>query len=131
MSIAVADADISEVAFRLAMIEPLDISFAPDAEVMIRATFMSKRSADWNVTWPAQSAENKFVGRHLNFKLASLVAGLDAASNIPLRSLNLRFQKRLRMDSVLGTVDPQDFINQAFSVEGDIELNLKIKHTET
>jgi hypothetical protein len=127
LSIVVAESTISTVAFRLAMIESLELSFQPDQQVMVKVTFMSKRSANWNVTWPSIISENKFVGRDLNFKLATLASGLAAAENIPLRSLTLKFAKRLRMDSVLGTVDPQDFINQAFSIDGDIELNLEDK----
>lgn len=127
LSIAVTESDISEMAFRLAMIESVEITFVPDDQVMVKVVFMSKRSADWNFTMPAHIAENKFVGRHLHFKLATAVAGLDAASDIPLKSLTLRFEKRLRMDSVLGTVEPADILNQAFSIEGDIELNLEDK----
>jgi hypothetical protein len=127
LSIVVAESTISAVAFRLAMIETLELTFQPDQQVMVKVTFMSKRSADWTITWPSIISENKFIGRDLNFKMATLTSGLAAASNIPLRSLTLKFAKRLRMDSVLGTVDPQDFINQAFSIEGDIELNLEDK----
>lgn len=127
LSLSVVESTISEMAFRLAMIESLQLSVVPDGQLMASATFMSRRSADWNVASPAYVAENKFVGRHLNFKLATLTTGLDAAATIPLRSLTIRFEKRLRMDSVLGTVDPADFLNQAISIEGDLELNLEDK----
>jgi hypothetical protein len=127
VSIAVEEGGIAEMAFRLAMIETLEITYKPDELVTCKVTFMGKRSADWNVTMPAAIAENKFVGRHLQFKIAADTASLTAATKIPLKSLTLRFEKRLRMDSVLGTVDPVDFLNQAFSVEGDVELNLEDK----
>lgn len=127
LSISVVESAMASMAFRLAMIETLEITIAPDQEAMVKVTFLSKRSADWNVTLPSIIAENKFVGRHLTFKLATDTSGLAAASGLALRSLSIKFAKRLRMDSVVGTVDPQDFINQAFSIEGDIELNLTDK----
>lgn len=127
LSISVVESDIAEMVFKLSMIESLEITFKPDDVVLCRVTFMSKASDDYNLGTPSYIAENKFVGRHLNFKLASLTSGLTAASTIPLKSLTLRFLKRLKMDSVVGTVDPADFLNQAFSIEGDLELNLEDK----
>lgn len=127
LSISVIEAGIAEMAFRLAMIESMEITIVPDNVVTCRVTFMSKRSADWNHGATSYIAENKFLGRHLTFKLATLTSGLSGASNIPMRSLTIRFIKNLRMDSVLGTVDPADFLNQAFSIEGDMTLNLTDK----
>lgn len=127
LSLSIIESAIASMAFRLAMIESMEITIVPDAEVMVKVTFMSKRSADWTLSAASYVAENKFVGRHLTFKLATLTSGLTGASNIPLRSLKLKFEKRLRGDFVLGTVDPQDFLNQAFSLEGEIELSLEDK----
>lgn len=127
LSLSVVEADIAEMVYRLAMIEELEITFAPDQEVMCKVTFMSKRSQDYNLGTPTYTAENKFVGRHLNFKLASLTSGLGAASNIPLRKLTLRFTKRLKMGNYTGTVDVMDIFNQAFSIEGDVEMDLTDK----
>lgn len=128
LTIAVKEQGLStSMLFQLAMIEKLEINIVPDEIVTCRVTFMSKRSKDYSFSNASVIAENKFIGRHLTFKLASLTSGLTAASNIPLKKLTLRFEKRLKTDFVLGTVDPEDILNQAFSIEGDLELNLEDK----
>jgi hypothetical protein len=127
MTIAVEEGGIVESAYRLSMIDKLEIKVVPDDMVTCKVSFLGKKSADWTVTMPARIEENKWLGRHLQFKIATLASGLAATTKIPLKSLTLRFEKRLKMDSVNGTVEPVDILNQAFSIEGDIELNLEDK----
>lgn len=127
LSLSVIESDVASMAFRLAMIDSLEIALVPDGEAMCTVGFMSKRSANWGLSAASYIAENKFLGRHLDFKLASLASGLGAASTIPLRSLTIKFIKNVMMDSVLGTVDPADFLNRAFAIEGTVELDLTDK----
>jgi hypothetical protein len=122
LAITVQDNDLGDVMFKLAMIEQLEMVITPDQLVRITVDFMSKPATTGVVATPSYAAENLFLGRHLTFKLASLTSGLSAASKIPLTSLTLRFIKRLRPDNVVGTVEPIDFINQAFSIEGEFTL---------
>lgn len=128
LTIAVKEQGLSTaMLFALSMIERLEITMTPEAVVTMKATFMSRRSKDYTFSNASVAAENKFLGRHLIFKLATLTSGLSAASAISLKKLTLRFEKRLRNDFVLGTVDAEDVLNQGFSLEGDLELNLEDK----
>lgn len=122
LAITVQEHDFGDVMFKLAMIEQMEITITPDQLVKVSVDFMSKPATTGVVATPSYTAENLFLGRHLTFKLASATSGLAAASKIPITSLTIRFIKRLRADNVLGTVEPIDFINQAFSIEGEVQL---------
>ncbi|MCK4686645.1 MAG: hypothetical protein KAT66_00785 [Candidatus Lokiarchaeota archaeon] len=116
------DDPIGDLIFELAMIESLSISITPDELVKYTVSFKSKNSAG-NTVSSSYSAENKFLGRYLTFKLASVTGDLDAASGISLKSLNITFTKNLELDNVLGTVQPEDILNKLFTISGDLELN--------
>jgi len=110
-----------DLIFELAMIDNMVIDMLPEDVVKFTVDFKSKSSAGSSAT-ASYSAENKFLGRHLTFKLASDTTGLDAASAISLKSLTLTINKNLVLDQVLGTVQPEDILNQAFMISGEIEL---------
>lgn len=124
LAISIHESSVADLMFKLAMIESLQMTIVPDDTVKIAVNFMAKRSVGSSHT-VTYSTENKFIGRHLTFKLASLTSGLSAASNIPLKRLVINFNKRLKMDAVTGTVEPVDFLNQAFSIDGEVEMTLE------
>ena len=110
--------------YRLSMLQSLSITATPEDTVKITASFMGKKGTDTthSVTY---TAHNKFLGRHVSLKLATDTSGLAAATALNIRSLTLNFEKNLRTDSVLGTVEPIDFLNQAFSINGEVEMDLE------
>ena len=57
------------------------------------------------------------------FKIASLTSGLTAATAISLKSLKLTFTKNLVLDQTLGTVQPEDILNRAFNITGELMLD--------
>lgn len=123
LAITVDETNIGDLMFKLAMIESLEIRVVPEDIATMIVNFMSKQSVGTVAAAASYSAENKFMGRHLSFKIASLTSGLAAASNIPLRSLTLRIEKNLRRIQNTGTVQPQDIVNQGFRITGEIELD--------
>lgn len=122
LAISVKESTLAQHMFRLAMINSLEMTFSPDEVVKIKVNFMSKKAAGTSQT-VTYTAENKFVGRHLKFKLATLTSGLAAASHIPLKRLVLRFEKNTVLDHNLGTVQPNDILNQALKITGEVELD--------
>lgn len=122
LDISVQEADVAELHYRLSMLDSLELSVVPDDLVKCVATFMSRSSVGTSVT-PSYIAENKFVGRHLTFKLATLASGLGAASNIPLRSLTLRIEKNTQLVHNTASVEPEDILNKGFRITGEIELD--------
>jgi hypothetical protein len=110
-----------DLIFELAMIESLEITSMPEDVVRFTVDFKSKSSQASSGS-ASYIAENKFLGRHTTFKVAANTGALDAASGISLKSLTLTFNKNLLLDQVLGTVQPEDILNKALSITGEIEL---------
>lgn len=122
MAIVCKDRGIDAYMFRLAMIESMEITIEPEQTVKVKVSFLSKQGVTTTAT-ASYTAEKKFVGRHLTFKLASDTSGLSGASHIPVKKLVIRFEKNLRLDHNLGTVEPEDIQNQAMRISGEVELD--------
>ncbi len=117
------EASIGDLSFRLCMIESLQITIVPDDVVKVTATFMGRHSATAGNHSVSYTAENKFLGRHLTFKIEALTGNLAAGTNIPVRSLTINFEKNLKLIHNSGTVEPEDILNQGFRVTGEVELD--------
>lgn len=117
------EASIGDLSYRLCMIESLTMTIVPEDVVKITATFMGRHSATAGNHTVTYIAENKFLGRHLTFKVEDATGDLAAGSNIPVRSLTLNFAKNLRLVHNSGTVEPEDILNQGFRVTGEVELD--------
>jgi len=109
--------------FKLAMIDSLTIKAVPEDTVKATIKFISKSSGDASTLTPAYVAEDKFVGRHVAIKLATLTGGLDAASKIYPRNLEFTINKSILRDHVLSTGQPYDIVNQKFEITGSFEID--------
>lgn len=116
------DEDNATNQYALCMLNTLEFNMELDGILNFTANFMGKTSTGASAT-ASYSAENKFVKKHLGFKLAANIAGLSGASAISLKSLTLTLTKNVEADNTLGTVEPEDFLNKQFSVEGSVTLN--------
>lgn len=112
--------------FALSMIDSLKISIDDTGIVNYTLSFKSKTAKDYTgQTADYTSLGNKFLQQHLSFKVAADVASLSAATALSVKALDLTISKNTIYDSVLGTVEPEDILNQQLSVEGNITLNLE------
>lgn len=119
------DPDRSDM-YQLGMVNSFQISVEPNGIVSYTVGFMSKVGKDWTSLTPNfTSLGNKFLHQHVQVRLASSIAGLAAATPISLKSLELNINKNTVYDSVMGTVEPEDILNQQLSVEGSLNLNLE------
>lgn len=119
------DSDRSDM-FALGMISSYQLSVEANGLVNHTIGFMSKTSKDWGAqTANYTSLGAKWLHQHVSVKLAAAVGSLAAASPISVKSLELNIIKNTAFDSVIGTVEPEDILNQQFSVEGSLELNLE------
>lgn len=119
------DPDRSEI-YALGMVNTFTVSVEPNGIVNYTVGFMSKTAKDWtSQTANFTSLGSKFLHQHLQFKLASTIGGLSGASAISLKNLELTFNKNTVFDGVMGTVEPEDILNQQLSVEGSLQLNLE------
>lgn len=120
LTIAVDDPN-GDKQFPLAMIEKLSLDFVLGQIMRYTASFISKGSESASVS-KTITLENKFIPTMATIKLASARSGLAAASPIKIQSLKLTINKNLKRKQMLGTMSPDDIINQAISIEGTIQL---------
>lgn len=119
------DPDRSDM-YPLGMIDNLEISVEPNGLIEYTAGFKSKTARDWTSQTPNYtSLGNKFLHQHVQVRLAAVVGDLAAATPISLKKLELNINKNADFDSVIGTVEPEDILNQQLSIEGSLELNLE------
>lgn len=112
--------------YKLGMVDNLQLSVEPSGIVNWTTGFKSKTADEWTTLSPDfTSLGSKFLHQHVSVKLASNIAGLSGATAISLKNLELNINKNTMFDSVMGTVEPEDILNQQISVEGTIELNLE------
>lgn len=112
--------------FPLAVVDSLNITVEPSGIVNYTVGFKSKTARNWAAQTPNfTTLGSKFLHQHTQFKLASAVGGLAAATPISLKNLDLTISRNTVFDSVIGTVEPEDVLGQQLSVEGSIELNLE------
>lgn len=112
--------------FPLGMINSFNISVEPNGIINYTVGFMSKSAKEWTAFTPDfTSLGSKFLHQHVQVRLADNVAGLSAATAISLKNLDLTINKNTIFDSVMGTVEPEDVLNQQLGVEGSLTLNLE------
>lgn len=110
--------------YTLAVVNSLGINVETSGIVNYTVGFMSKVSKDWTEQTPnLTSLGNKFLHQHVEIRLADTVGGLSGASPIKVKSLDVTLSSNTVFDSVIGTVEPEDVLNQQFSVEGSLNLN--------
>lgn len=123
LSILYQDPDLAEI-FPMAVVDSFKMTVDMNAIVTYTVGFKSRVGRDWTPqTLVYTSQGNKFLHQHLIFKLASTIGGLSASTAISLKKLELTIKTNTKFDTVIGTVEPEDILNQQFSVEGQVELN--------
>ncbi len=119
------DPDRSDM-FPLGMVNSFQVSVEPNGIVNYTIGFMSKTAREWSsLTSDFTTLGSKFLHQHVQVRLADTVGALSAATPIALKNLELNISKNTMFDSVIGTVEPEDVLNQQLSVEGSITLNLE------
>lgn len=112
--------------FPLAVVDSFQMSVEMNGIVNYTIGFKSKTARNWAAQTPSYTTiGSKFLHQHVQFRLASAVGSLAAATPISLKSLELNINRNTVFDSVMGTVEPEDILSQEISVEGSINLNLE------
>lgn len=125
LSLYWTDNDRSDM-YALAMVDSFVINVEPSGIVNYTLGFKSKTAKDWaSQSSNYTSLGSKFLHQHVRVRLASAVGGLSAATPISLKNLELTISRNTTFDPVMGTVEPEDIMNQQLSVEGSLQLNLE------
>lgn len=125
LSLYWTDPDRSDL-YPLGMVDTFSISVEPTGIVNYTLGVKSKTAREWTQQSASiSSLGNKFLHQHVQVRLADTVGAVGAATPISVKNLDLTISKNTNYDSVLGTVEPEDILNQQLSVEGSLELNLE------
>lgn len=125
LSIYYKDPDRSDM-FPLGVVDSLNMKVEMNGKVQWKIGFKSKRARGWtSQTASFTTLGAKWLHQHLVFKLAANVGSLTAATAISLKGLELTMSANTMFDGVMGTIEPEDILNQQFSVEGSVTLNLE------
>jgi len=106
--------------YALGMLNSLTMNVVLKDFIKFSAAFMSKIGADTSSS-PSYSAENVFLPQHMSVKFAATVAALGTASASAVKAFNLTINKNVEDWQNLGSTDPADIVNKAFTVSGDLE----------
>lgn len=128
LSVLYQDPDTVKL-YALGVVDSLKITVEQNAIVTYTVGLKAKYGKDWTrQTASFTTIGNKFLHQHLVFKTAATVGALSGASAISLKKLELNITANADYDTKLGTVEPEDILNQQFTVEGSLEL---LKEDET
>lgn len=108
--------------YRLVMINTFELTQELEDILRFSSNFLGRTSKGSSAS-ASYITEAKFTKKHLTFKLAATTADLAAASAISLKSFTMTFSKNVVPDNVLGSAEPEDFMNQQFSIDGNFSLN--------
>lgn len=112
--------------FPLAIVDTLKITVKPLGIVEYTISFKSKTARNWTHQVPSfTTLGSKFLHQHLVFKTAAAVGSLTAATGISLKELDLTISRNTILDTVIGTVEPEDILSKELSISGNLMLNLQ------
>ncbi len=108
---------------KLMMLNKLDIEIKQDEAVNWKAEFVAKRAVASGHSMPAYREDYKFTKRKSKIYLAANVGALGAATRLSIKEFKMTINKNLIRDGSIGTVEPEDILNQSFALEGEMNLN--------
>lgn len=110
-----------QLAFPNGMLKSLDIDIDMKSYIKATLALIAKKGVTAADT-VAYTSENLFLGRYAKVYFADTLAALDSATAITLRSLKMGVDKNVESNDTLGSVEPADFLNKNFNVDGQLEL---------
>lgn len=119
LTLSYEDANL-DLRYAMAMLNTWSLELAVDNYARRTANFISKKSASASNSMSYVN-ENEFIPKDITFKLATNLAGLDAASAIKIRAFNMEVNKNVEALYVLGSNEPDDIANKQFAVTGSFE----------
>ncbi|MDD2230948.1 MAG: phage tail tube protein, partial [Candidatus Cloacimonetes bacterium] len=116
------DDPLSAVDYKHALgcVESLELSYEQGKFLEYALKAKAKKGEVATLT-PVTTTENYFLPQHFSLKIASALAGLDAATAVVVKSMKLKIGKKLEEDYNLGSVAPTDFLVSGLTIEGDLE----------
>ena len=116
--------------YELAMMDNLEITIETGKLATFVAGFISRPHQTTSITAGINSVptkatlatENKFIATNAQLRIANDRNAFGPAPLIKVQSLKITFTKNLRRKHVLGSIMPDDIINQSVAIEGSFTL---------
>lgn len=103
------------------VVEKLEISAELKKFLTYNASLKAKTGATHASFTPSTTTENRFLPQYLTATFAANISGLSGGTVVALKSVKLTISGSVEDQDVLGSLDPADFLNKEFSVEGSFE----------
>ena len=113
--------DIEQVAYVNSVIETLDLDLAVNDYIKFKAGIkgLSQVADSSTVTY---ADENYFMAKNVTIKTADAYDDVSSGDEICAKNLTLSISKEIQDDDCLGSEEPTDFLNQNFSLTGEMEI---------
>jgi hypothetical protein len=115
-----ATSDAQDYVFPLGVVSKLDLDYEQDKFINYSATLRAQKGTQTAVT-PSTNTENRFVAKHVTFKIASALSGLAGASAMKIQSLSLSIDQNIDDDMVLGSEGVNDFLSKGITITGQLQ----------
>jgi len=116
--------DLEQLKYALCVINSLKISAQVGKFVEFSAGIKGKKGST-SANAVAYTTENLFISKHATLKFATNLAGLTGATAINIKSVELSIDKKVEEHDALGSLEPVDYANTEFSVDGVIEASFE------
>ncbi|MDF1498518.1 MAG: phage tail tube protein [Patescibacteria group bacterium] len=124
ISLALAQSGQQDYAYNGAIVKSIELKTPVDDLVNAKVEFIAKDEAEHTDFTPAFQADDYiFRPQDITIKLATNLAGLDAANAINVKELELSIDNSARPQQCLGSVTPTDNIAQMIEITGNIVLD--------
>lgn len=107
--------------YALAMLAKLEVTVVVGEFVQFTSEWLGKKGVTGSDT-PAYTLENEFKPKYATVKLATNVAGLGAATAVPVRSIKFTVERKINPYFVAGSNEPGEIFNEEVEVTGEIVL---------
>jgi hypothetical protein len=122
LSVHINDA-VEDRIFEGCMVDSLELEINREDVVKFTCGLKGKKGQTSSYTPSYTTADYKFVGRDLTFKVAANTAALSAASALSVKELKLTINKNAEHNFVLGTLEPEDIFNKQITIQGSVTID--------
>lgn len=110
-----------DYSYPLTMVDSFDLDVMLEEFAKVTVGFRSKPGSTATHS-PSYTVENNFLPQHGTLKYATTQAGLDAGTEVNIKSVKISIAKNVEDDMKIGSISAVDILNKQFSVEGEMEL---------
>lgn len=122
LTLEIKRGDNEQVAYPNAVLENLTLNFDPLSYVTWEADFLAHKGESATNS-PSYSDENYFMGKNAVVSVADDYSSIGSATELDITNFSLDSAKNIEAEDLLGSDEPNDFLNKQMAVEGSFTIN--------